>query len=345
MARMDCKPNRPGPPGPSPRAETGRDHRNPGASLATPKTTDHRRYQNPPSGIGDVFSAPTIGTPSHPSTRRGEGVNVSSADAAHGCHDACTRTRVTTQDTSLVHHPRVESETPQGPTEAPLDGPPRQGRRCAHGRSFHRAAATACTVPGAGPRVLPARLTTPRASGQDVPCRSLRGPVTRPCTVPSPFLVPTPRPNSWRTRPITPAPVTTPCGDAHADAPRFALARALPLPARPCQRSLHRPLHRTASIPPAADPCAPRVSRIGPCTRQWNHSPAPRDRSATCTAPPQRGSVEISCPDPAGRSRAGRRPGTRLTPRVEREPDTAHREHQAGIARRQGATRTRQRSI
>ena len=185
----------------------------------------------------------------------------------------------------------------------------------------------------------------PALRARTSPGAPLRGPVTRPFTVPSPFLVQTPWPNSWRTRPITPAPVTTPCGDARADAPRFALARALPLPALPCQRSLHRPLHRTASIPPAADPCAPRVSRIEPCTRQWNHSRAPRDRSATCTAPPQRGSGDISRPDPAGRSRAGRRPGTRLTPRVEREPDTAHREHQAGIARRPGATRTRQRSI
>ena len=207
-------------------------------------------------------------------------------------------------------------------------------------RSGHRMHRTRCRSTGLAraahdaPRFGPGRALSLLA-------RSCHTSVHRPFTVPCP----TPRPNSWRTRPITPAPVTTPCGDAHADAPRFALARALPLPARPCQRSLHRPLHRTASIPPAADPCAPRVSRIGPCTRQWNHSPAPRDRSATCTAPPQRGSVEISCPDPAGRSRAGRRPGTRLTPRVEREPDTAHREHQAGIARRQGATRTRQRSV
>ena len=175
-----------------PRAETGRGHRNPGESLAAPEAADHRRYQNGPSSIGDVFGAPTVHRPSHPITHRDEGVNVSGADAAHGCRDACTRTRVATQHTSVMHHPRVESRTPQGPAEAPVDGPPRQGLRCAHGRSFHRAAATACTVPGAGPPVLPARLTAPRAWGQDQPYRSL----ARSChtSLNRPFTVPCPNP-------------------------------------------------------------------------------------------------------------------------------------------------------
>ena len=247
-----------------------------------------------------MFGAPTVHRPSHPSTRRGEGVNVSGADASHGCRAACTRTRVDTQHTSVMHHPRVESGTPQGPADAPLDGPPRQGCRSAHGRSFHRAAATACTVPGAGPTVLPARLTAPRASGQDGPWRLL----ARSChtSLHRPFTVPCPNPvaeflanaaNHVGSRDDT----------LRGCARRRTASRAgtgLPAP-RATLSTVPAPSLAPCPVrPPCAGPCAPRISRIEPCTRQWNHSPAPRDRSATCTAPPQRGSVEISCPDPAG---------------------------------------------
>ena len=192
---------------------------------------------------------------------------MSSADAAHGCHDACTRTPVTTQHTSLMHHPRVERRTPQGPTEAPLDGPPRHGRRCAHGRSFHRAAATACTVPGAGPPVLPARLTAPRAWSQDQPSRSL----ARSChtSLHRPFTVPCPNPAAELL--TTVAKHASSRDDTLRGYARLRTAlragTALPRPARPCQRSLNRPLHRTVSSPPAANPCAPRISRLGPSTR------------------------------------------------------------------------------
>ena len=189
---MDCKPNRPSPPGRSP---SRRDRSRPPKSRSeppTPETTDHRRYQNAPSSIGDVFGAPTVHPPSHPSTRRGEGVNVSSADAVHGCRDACTRTRVATQRTSLMHPPTGRAQDTAGasrgsPGRSTATGaqvcartfvPPRRGHR------MHRT--------GAGPQVLPARLTTPGASGQDGPWRSL----ARSChtSLNRPFTVPCPNP-------------------------------------------------------------------------------------------------------------------------------------------------------